>query len=109
MTDKIEIMARQEKTISVLNRDIDMLKTTNRELEEALAVARANGRAIGNVVLDNIATIEKLETDLCIARGRINTLETDLDNAETHIKALESNSVVPAMIEINGGADVLHS
>lgn len=109
MTDKIELMARQEKTISVLNREIDKLKTTNRELEEALAVARANSRAIGNVILDNVATIEKLEADLRIARGRINTLETDLDNAETHIKALENNSAVPAKFEINGGVDVLHS
>ncbi|HEX2955723.1 MAG TPA: hypothetical protein VHO70_02760 [Chitinispirillaceae bacterium] len=86
------IIARQNETIAILNSELDKMRVTNRELEDAFAIARSNGNELGKVIENLQNRIDSLEAEHLAAKDKINSLEQDLKNAETHIDAIEPQS-----------------
>jgi len=76
-------------TETALSKAIDNLKTTNGELENALACAKKTIATMQTEVKAVSHDNETLSIELLAAKDRIKALETDLENAETHIRAIK--------------------
>ena len=76
-------------TETALGKAIDNLKITNGELENALTCAKKTIATMQTEVKAVSHDNETLSIELLAAKDRIKALETDLENAETHIRAIK--------------------